>query len=37
MEKTFEIGLVKRIGLYNFENDDLDDILTICIIKLKVE
>ena len=37
MEKALESGLVKSIGLSNFESDDLDDILKICKVKPHVE
>ena len=37
MEKALEMGLVKSIGLSNFESDDLDEILKISKVKPHVE
>ena len=37
MEKALEAGLVKSIGISNFESDNLDEILKICKVKPHVE
>ena len=37
MEKALEAGLVKSIGISNFESDNLDEILKISKVKPHVE